>query len=167
MRYAYDFVMLDSAYNQFKGSSAKADNYFGFGKKVYAIADGKVIYASNKHKDDKTFDIPEISNNPLELYGNCIAIQHKNGAISIYGHLKQNSLKIKVGDNVKVKQEIASIGVSGSSFFPHLHFEMRTSIKNSAEGFPSYFSNIFLVEGKSNSKLKSGLVETGNIIETK
>ena len=167
MRYAYDFVMLDSAYNQFKGSSAKADNYFGFGKTVYAIADGIVLYASNKHKDDKTFDIPEISNNPLELYGNCIAIEHKNGAISIYGHLKQNSLKIKVGDNVKVKQEIASIGVSGSSFFPHLHFEMRTSIKNSAEGFPSYFSNIFLVEGNSNSKLKSGLVETGDIIETK
>ncbi len=165
MRYAYDFVMLDSAYNQFHGSADNDENYFGLGKTVYAIADGKVIYASNKHKDDKTFDIPEISNNPLELYGNCIAIEHKNGAISIYGHLKQLSLKIKVGGNVKAKQEIASIGVSGSSFFPHLHFEMRTSIKNSAEGFPSYFSNIFLVEG--NSKLKSGLVETGNVIETK
>ncbi len=167
MRYAYDFVLLDDAYNQFQGSSDIAENYFGFGKTVYAIADGKVIYASNKHKDDKTFDIPELANNPLELYGNCIAIQHKNGAISIYGHLKQNSLKIKVGDSVKAKQEIASIGVSGSSFFPHLHFEMRTSIKISAEGFPSYFSNIFLVEGNSKSKLRSGLVETGNIIETK
>lgn len=166
MRYAYDFVMLDDAYNQFKGSSDKAENYFGFGKTVYAIADGKVIYASNKHKDDKTFDIREISNNPLELYGNCIAIQHKNNEISIYGHLKQNSLKIKVGDNVKAKQEIASIGVSGSSFFPHLHFEMRNSIKNSGDGFPSYFSNILLIEGNSNSKLKSGLVETGNIIVT-
>lgn len=167
MRYAYDFVILDSANNQFQGSSDKDENYFGFGKSVFAIADGKVIYASNKHKDDKTFDIPEILNNPLELYGNCIAIQHKNGAISIYGHLKQNSLKVKPGDNVKAKQMIASVGVSGSSFFPHLHFEVRNSIKSSAEGFPSYFSNIFLLEGNSTTRLKSGLVETGNVIYAK
>ena len=167
MRYAYDFVMLDSAENQFQGSADKDENYFGFGKSVFAIADGKVIYASNKHKDDKTFDIPGILNNPLELYGNCIAIQHKNGAISIYGHLKQNSLQVKPGDHVKAKQMIASIGVSGSSFFPHLHFEVRSSIKSSAEGFPSSFSNIFLAEGSSTKKLKSGLVETGNIIYAK
>ena len=167
MRYAYDFVILDSADNQFQGSADKDENYFGFGKSVFAIADGKVIYASNKHKDDKTFDIPGILNNPLELYGNCIAIQHKNGAISIYGHLKQNSLQVKPGDHVKAKQMIASIGVSGSSFFPHLHFEVRSSIKSSAEGFPSSFSNIFLAEGSSTKKLKSGLVETGNIIYAK
>ncbi len=167
MRYGYDFVILDSAHNQFKGSADSAENYFGFGKKVNAIAAGKVIYASNKHKDDKSFDIPGIANNPLELYGNCIAIEHKNGAISIYGHLKQNSLKIKVGDKVSIKQEIASIGISGSSFFPHLHFEMRSSIKASAEGFPSYFSDVILVDGNTNRKLKSGLVETGNLIEVK
>ena len=167
MRYAYDFVILDSANNQFQGSSDKDENYFGFGKSVFAIADGKVIYASNEHKDDKTFDIPEILNNALELYGNCIAIEHKNGAISIYGHLKQNSLKVKLGDNVKAKQMIASVGVSGSSFFPHLHFEVRNSLKSSAEGFPSYFSNIFLLDGNSTTRLKSGLVETGNVIYAK
>ena len=55
--------------------------------------------------------------NPLELYGNCIGIQHKNGAISIYGHLKQNSLMVKMGDSVVSGQKIAAIGVSGSSFF--------------------------------------------------
>ena len=167
MRYAYDFVILDSANNQYLGSSDKDENYFGFGKSVYAIADGKVIYATNKHKDDKAFDVPEILNNPLELYGNCIAIQHKNGAISIYGHLKQNSLKVKLGDNVKSKQMIASVGVSGSSFFPHLHFEVRNSIKSSAEGLPSYFSNIFLFEGNSTTRLKSGFVESGNVIYAK
>ena len=167
MRYAYDFVVLDSANNQFQGSADKDESYFGLGKPVLSIADGKVIYASNKHKDDKTFDIPELLNNPLELYGNCIAIQHKNGAISIYGHLKQNSLQVKTGDNVKAKQMIAAVGVSGSSFFQHLHFEMRNSIKSSAEGFPSYFSNIFLVEGNSTTRLRSGLVETGNIIYAK
>lgn len=167
MRYACDFVMLDSANKQYVGKDDKPESYFGYGKKVYAVADGRVIYASNKHKDDKTFDVPEIANNPLELYGNCIAIQHRDSIISIYGHLKQNSIKVKADDIVKAKQEVGSIGVSGSSFFPHLHFEMRTSIKNSAEGLPSYFSNIFIFEAEKYIKLKSGLAETGSIITTK
>ncbi len=79
----------------------------------------------------------------------------------------QSTIKIKVGDIVKAKQEIGAIGISGSSFFPHLHFEMRTSIKNAAEGLHSYFSNVFVLENERYIKLKSGLVETGSIIMTK
>ncbi len=164
MRYAYDFVILDSENKLYVGEKGIPESYVGYGKEIYSVADGIVVYASNKHKDDKTFDIPEIANNPLELYGNCIAIQHNDNSISIYGHLKQNSLKVKVGDIVKAKQEISSIGISGSSFFPHLHFEIRTSIKGSAEGLPSYFSNIFILESDGQIKLKSGLPETGSII---
>ena len=167
MRYAYDFVMLDNNNKQAAGEGKKEEEYIGFGKPVYSIGVGKVIYASNIHKDDKTFDIPRIADNALELYGNCIAIQHADSSISIYGHLKQNSSKVKKGDTVKAQQEIGQIGVSGSSFFPHLHFEIRTSIQHSAEGIPSYFSNVYLLEPAIKRKLKSGLVETGNIIEAK
>ncbi len=167
MRYAYDFVILDNNNKQFAGDGKKDEEYMGFGKPVYSIGAGKVIYASNIHKDDKTFDIPGIANNALELYGNCIAIQHADSSISIYGHLKQNSSKVKKGDTVKAQQVIGQIGVSGSSFFPHLHFEIRTSVQHSAEGIPSYFSNVYLLESAIKRKLKSGLVETGNIIEAK
>lgn len=72
-----------------------------------------------------------------------------------------------MGARAKANQELAQIGVSGSSFLPHLHFEIRTSITNQAEGLPSYFNNIFILEGKLKRKLLTGLVETGNIIETK
>lgn len=65
MRYAYDFVMLDSANSRYAGKDDKPRSYFGYGKKVYAVADGNVISASNKHKDDATFDISEIANNSL------------------------------------------------------------------------------------------------------
>ncbi|MHC0441083.1 M23 family metallopeptidase [Flavobacterium sp. 3-210] len=167
MRYAYDFVILDSSNNQFKNNGENNSDYFGFGNLVYAAADGKILYATGNHKDDKNFNIPKLKENPLELYGNCIAIEHKDGSVSIYGHLKENSLKYKKGDLVKAGEEIAQIGVSGSSFFPHLHFEIRTDITNAAEGLPSYFSNINLVIGKTFQKVKSGLAESGNIIETK
>jgi murein DD-endopeptidase MepM/ murein hydrolase activator NlpD len=105
--------------------------------------------------------------NPLELYGNCIAILHSDSVVSIYGHLKQNSLMVKLGDRVKEQQEIAQIGVSGSSFFPHLHFEIRTSVQHTGEGLPSYFSDVYRQDGSGLKKLRSGLVETGNIIITR
>ncbi|MEO6610801.1 MAG: M23 family metallopeptidase [Chitinophagaceae bacterium] len=164
MRYAYDFVLLDKEDKHFEGDGTKDEQYTGYGKPVYSIGAGKVIYLSNDHKDDKTFNIPGIATNPLELYGNCIAIQHGDGVVSIYGHLKQNSIKVKLGDPVKALQEIAQIGVSGSSFFPHLHFEMRTSIQHTAEGLPSYFANVYQEVSSGLKKLRLGLVETGNII---
>jgi hypothetical protein len=167
MRYAFDFVLVDNNNKQYINDGSKTEDYLGFSKAVYAIGSGKVIYASNVHHDDKTFDIPNIAKNPLELYGNCVAIQHADQSISIYGHLKENSIIVKTGDQVKEAQEIAAIGVSGSSFFPHLHFEIRTSLLNSAEGLPVYFSNINLLEGSKTYQLKSGLVETGSIIETR
>ncbi len=167
MRYAYDFVLLDKKDKQFEGDGKNDQQYVGFGKAVFSVGPGKVIYASNAHKDDKTFDIPGMATNPLELYGNCIAILHSDGVVSIYGHLKQNSIKVKLGDLVKAQQEIGQVGVSGSSFFPHLHFEIRTSIQHDAEGLPSYFSNVYLETPAGIKKIRSGLVETGAIIVTR
>ncbi len=164
MRYAYDFVMLNDSNQQFKNKGETASDYYGFAQPVYAVGAGKIIYASNKHKDDKQFNVPALAENPLELYGNCIAIEHSDGEVSIYGHLKENSLMVKVGDIVKGQQAIAQIGISGSSFFPHLHFEMRTGILSSSEGLPSYFSNIYLIQGTIKKKSLSGLAETGSIV---
>ena len=167
MRYAYDFVVVDNNNSQFKNKGEADTDYYGYESPVYAVAEGKVIYAVSSHKDDKNFNVPMLKDNPLELYGNCIAIKHTDGSVSIYGHLKENSVTVKIGDSVKSNQAIAQIGVSGSSFFPHLHFEIRTDITNAAEGIPSYFSNINLIVGNTTEKLKSGMAETGNIIETK
>lgn len=166
MRYAYDFVVLNDNNEQVKDKGETDQDFFGFGSKIFAVANGKVIYVSNNHKDDKKFNVTKLKENPLELYGNCIAIQHIDNSISIYGHLKENSVKVKLGDIINANQEIAEIGVSGSSFFPHLHFEIRTSITDTAEGLPSYFENIFRLEGNLKKKIPIRLAETGNIIVT-
>ena len=42
----------------------------------------------------------------------------------IYGHLYPNSSKVKVGDQVKSWQEIASVGTTGYSTGNHLHFQV-------------------------------------------
>ncbi len=62
-------------------------------------------------------------------YGNVVKIKHADGTESVYGHVKHNSITVKVGDTVKAGQKIAVVGSSGYSSGPHLHFEIRNSDK--------------------------------------
>lgn len=55
-------------------------------------------------------------------YGKFIKIT--NGDImTVYAHCKK--LKVKVGDKIKLGQTIATVGSTGNSTGPHLHFEIR------------------------------------------
>ena len=78
------------------------------GKNVYAVKDGKVIYAQ-KHK----------------AYGNFVIIDHGNGVSSCYAHMQDGSMKVSVGDKVLQGQPIGKVGSTGYSTGPHLHFEIR------------------------------------------
>jgi len=54
---------------------------------------------------------------------NHILIEHDDGTVAFYGHLKQNSIVVKVGDRVTTGQLIAASGNSGNTGGePHLHF---------------------------------------------
>ncbi len=56
-------------------------------------------------------------------YGNFVAIDHGYGIQTRYGHLQ--SIRVKVGERVKRHQPIATLGSSGLSTGPHLHYEVR------------------------------------------
>lgn len=58
-------------------------------------------------------------------YGNLIEIDHGGGMTSRYGHMWDNGMKVRVGDTVAQGQQIGTIGSSGVSSGPHLHFEIR------------------------------------------
>lgn len=168
MRYAYDFVVLNSENKQFLNKGDNNSDWFGFGTDVIAVANGEIVAVETNQKDDKTFDIPSLKNNPLALYGNYVVIKHSENVYSMYGHLKNlSSSDLKVGNKVKAGQKVGAIGTSGSSFFPHLHFEIRNTINHDAEGIPSYFNNFDLILGSVKKEIKKGAVNTGDIIQSK
>lgn len=55
-------------------------------------------------------------------YYNFIQVRHKNREYSEYGHLKQYSAQVRVGDKVSKGQLLAYTGKSGWMTQPHLHF---------------------------------------------
>jgi murein DD-endopeptidase MepM/ murein hydrolase activator NlpD len=60
-------------------------------------------------------------------YGNCIRIQHINNIQTVYGHLSK--IKVKVGQEVNVGDEIGLVGSTGHSTGAHLHYEVRVNGK--------------------------------------
>jgi murein DD-endopeptidase MepM/ murein hydrolase activator NlpD len=75
------------------------------GAPVYAVAEGTVVRATTE-----------------KTYGKLVVINHHNGYSTLYAHNSQ--LMVKVGERVKVGQQIAKVGSTGRSTGPHLHFEI-------------------------------------------
>lgn len=56
-------------------------------------------------------------------YGNLIKIQHDDGAVTYYAHLKE--ILVSDGDKVEQGQHIGEMGRTGVATGSHLHFEIR------------------------------------------
>lgn len=73
---------------------------------VYSIADGEVIYFKHQTTGGYTLRIKHFN---------------EDNFISEYGHLQKGSIKVKVGQKVKMGEHIANMGGSGIVIGNHLH----------------------------------------------
>ena len=64
-----------------------------------------------------------ITAGPWGGYGNAVVIEHGDGLSSLYAHLSEVS--VRPGNFVSALDRIGSLGSSGLSTGPHLHFEIR------------------------------------------
>ena len=62
--------------------------------------------------------------------GNWIEVDHGNGIVGTYGHLKRNSITVKEGMRVSKNQPIAEVGSSGWSTGAHLDFRLKVNGKH-------------------------------------
>ncbi|MEI6345656.1 MAG: M23 family metallopeptidase [bacterium] len=56
-------------------------------------------------------------------YGNYVVISHSNGTQTLYAHMKQTV--VSVGERISQGDIIGSVGSTGNSTGPHIHFEIR------------------------------------------
>jgi hypothetical protein len=153
-RYAQDWILLDPVSGQAAaGNATLARNYYGFGKEIYAVADGTVLEAG-----DGLPDIGTIYSAPpptiATLAGNYVIVDIGNKKYACYAHMINGSVRVKAGDTVKEGQVLGLMGNSGNSDLPHLHFQVVTDTPSflGAEGYPHVYRS-FNVTGKVNETL--------------
>ena len=67
-------------------------------------------------------------------YGRMVMIDHGNGFVSLYAHM--HTVYVRQGENVAKGERLGTVGNTGRSTGPHLHFEIR---QNGAARNPFYF----------------------------
>jgi murein DD-endopeptidase MepM/ murein hydrolase activator NlpD len=79
-----------------------------FGSPIVATADGIVSFAG-----------------PLSDFGNVVFINHGHGFTTFYAHTSK--IKVKEGQSVKRGDVIATIGTTGRTTGPHVHYEVQVN----------------------------------------
>lgn len=112
------------------GSYGKANFHNGLD---FAAASGTPIYAALGGK------VIGVGNNGHYAYGRWVAIDHGNGIVTLYGHMSVQS--VRRGQNVKEGEKIGTVGSTGNSTGPHVHFTVFS--EKSFEVVPSkYVSSV-------------------------
>lgn len=94
------------------------------GVEIIAAAPGQIIA-----KSDGEFDRSCDFNTTTPW--NAVYVQHSDGSVALYGHMKNGSTTSKnVGDMVAEGEYLGIVGSSGVSTGPHLHFEVYEGIVN-------------------------------------
>ncbi|MBI2033219.1 MAG: M23 family metallopeptidase, partial [Candidatus Levybacteria bacterium] len=125
------------------GTGEKLEDYEVFGKEVIAPADGKIIQVING-----AIDVLPGERDRGNGVGNMIITDYGNGEYGLLCHLKHNSIKVKVGDEIKQGQVIGLCGNTGNTSEPHVHFHLQDGpFMHNSNGLPAQFSKI-IVDGE-------------------
>ncbi len=140
-RFAIDFIKLDDQGKFANGTDNEIKNWYGYSADVFAVSDGIVASTRIDFSESQTLaGHPDYSAD--EATGNYIAIAIGKDQFVFYEHLKPGSIRVEPGQKVKKGDVIASLGFTGQSTGPHLHFHVAD--KNSplgAEGIPFVFEH--------------------------
>ncbi len=145
-RFAIDFVQIDPLGRLFEGPLDQLSSYPYFGDEILSVAAGKVVGVVDNLPETPAGALPP-SITAEKAGGNHVVVAIGHGRYAFYAHMQPGSIRVKVGQKVKVGQTLGLLGNSGNSDAPHLHFHVMDSPHPLlANGLPYRFAD-FTVEG--------------------
>ncbi|MEG0239050.1 M23 family metallopeptidase [Anaerorhabdus sp.] len=148
-RYAYDFLIMDDNGKTNQGNVAELTSYACYDKNVLAPADGVVVSIGNICDDEKPFINGSMEAMAKDIRGNFILIKHAEKEYGFLGHLKPQSIEVKIGQKVYRGEVVAKCGNSGNTSEPHIHFHLQDGIGFfTSMGIPITFENIRVIKKK-------------------
>ncbi len=173
--YAFDLVQLDDNRRSthcesplhFFVSHIASKSYFCWNKPVFAPLDGTVIrvgsgWADHEYNNiwktiarwyDATFRFrPKEENGRLDIRpnaGNHLMIQAKEGHVAFLAHLRNHSISVAEGMQVRQGDVVGMVGNSGNSTMPHLHINLFDQMVNpyEAQVLPFVFRKFDSLDG--------------------
>lgn len=140
-RFAIDFIRMDNEGKYSNGDDNVVKNWYGYGNDVLAVADG--VVASTRDDFSESATLAEHPKYPADkATGNYVSLRIGDSLLAFYEHLKPKSIKVKPGQRVKKGDVIASLGFTGQTTGPHLHFHIANlNSPLGAEGIPFVFEH--------------------------
>ena len=107
--------IYNHSYPSYSGHTGVDVNIDVEGRSVVAVKSGTVV----------TSTALRYSNGNYRSYGEYIIINHHDGTMTLYAHMLPGSRTVSEGEEVSQGQVIGTVGSTGNSTGPHLHFEVR------------------------------------------
>ncbi len=161
-KYAIDIAKLGGDGKLFMGEGMTKEESYTFGAKIYSPVNGKVVHLVN--------DMPDVKVKERDkLAGNHLIIQFQDSLYVALAHLKNQSIKVGLGDRVVVGQDLAEVGLSGNTDFAHLHIHIQDTPTYDIENtrtYPIRFREFERQRYLSSSKVENAYVLSNDIVSS-
>lgn len=142
-RFAIDWMRLDRQGRLADGDLADVQSYPSYGAELIAVADGTVVQTRDDLPDQVPPTLPAPSTIDLtNVLGNNVILDLGDGAYALYAHLQPGSVQVNLGDRVRKGQVLGTLGNTGNTSAPHLHFHLMAGPTLASDGLPYTFDRI-------------------------
>ena len=158
--------------------------FYGYGEPIYAPFDGTVVKACDGLPERDPVRIPRdlyvalrnglrseerIRANIPRIAGNYLILEATSpGLFAVLAHCKTGSVRPREGERVTRGQVIASVGHSGNSTAPHLHFQLMNAVDPlAAEGLPCCFDTYERRVGSDWQGVIRGIPNRGEVFRSR
>ncbi|MEM7186527.1 MAG: peptidoglycan DD-metalloendopeptidase family protein [Bacteroidota bacterium] len=117
---AFDFVVLDENDRSYQRSGTRNEDYYAFGKPLYAVCDAEVVKVVTGVIDNRPTQM-----NPNQAFGNYVVLKTDRDEYIFYAHFQYESIAVSEGQQVKQGQYLGNCGNSGNSSEAHLHLHIQ------------------------------------------